>query len=725
MSEHGNTAEAPDNARMYNKMRTEHRAHLYDLLTAIPSTICDHERLTSAVRSFMTVRARIRLFVSGAVAFAAIAATVAGHSPAQLITTTNTTVTQGGVGVPQILGDFPGLQGNATKPIEIGSGLILGRVVDGVDKSGIGGAIVTLTLAGFTPVRVQANSEGRFAFRSLPKGSFSISTNRPGYVDGAAGRTRPGGPARGVTLTDEQRVGDIDIPMWKYAAVAGVVLDENNEPLVGAQVRVLRRDYVSGRRRLTMGATDTTDDRGQYRIGSLEAGEYLVALPMIHRPSLNSMLSAGMPAGAGGGSMVAMRVEATASAMTGGAPVVISNLDGAVPHAGTDENGLPLTYQTQFYPSAAAASRATAITLSHGEERADIDFKLAPVRAMSVSGTAMGVEGPLANVQLQLLPADAEEFQSPIEVATASTDAQGTFTFNMVPAGNYVLRALRTARGGGESFTFTSGSAVQSVVVRQATTALAQGPPQAEQPTLWADMSVGVGGRDVSDLTINMRPGLIVSGMVTFIGSATQPTPEQRANLSISLEPADGRTAGISSMVRGRVEATGTFATTGVPAGKYILRVSGAPQGWSLRDATHEGKDITSVAVELGGENATGVALVFTDKTTEINGSVRDSNGSAGTGASVIVFPTDASAWTDTGSQPRRLRQVRANDDGTYKISGLPAGDYYVVAVDDESTPRSWQDPANLNTLSRAASQVRLVEGDTRTQALTVTKGGR
>ena len=661
------------------------------------------------------------------IALLAIVGTVVGPAAQQA-----TVVTSGQAGMAPIMSEFPGMQGTAPKPMEIGDGLILGRVVDGVEHYGVGGAIVTLSLAGFTPVRVQADGEGRFVFRALPKGTYSIASNRPGYVDGASGRTRPGGPTRGVTLTEDERAGDVEIPMWRYASIAGVVLDENNEPLVGAQIRVLRREYVAGRRRLTLGATDTTDDRGQYRIGSLEAGDYVVALPMIQRQSMDAMFGGireGMPMGGGGGGgmMMAVRVEATASAASAGAPMIMtSSLDGTVPPAGTTAEGLPLTYQTEFYSGAVAAARATPVTLTHGEERTGLDFTIAPVRALSVSGTAIGAEGPMANVQLQLFPADADELVSPIETATANTDGDGNFTFAMVPTGAYSLRAIRQARGGGESFSFTSVQGTQAIAIRQTAVERPGGAaPLPEAPTLWADMNVGVGTRDVTDLALNLRPGLTVSGSVVFQGAATQPTPEQRSSLFISLEPADGRTAGITNMVRGRVDTSGNFTTTGVPTGKYILRVSGAPQGWSLRDASHGGKDITSVAIELDGESATGVMLAFTDKPTELSGTVRDASGNADARATVLVFPADPAGWVDTGSQPRRLRQVRAGQDGAYKINGLPAGDYYVVAVDDESTTASWQDPAYLGGMARNATQVRLTEGDIKTQALSTMKGGR
>lgn len=622
----------------------------------------------------------------------------------------------------QILGELAGIPGSTAKPLEVGPGIILGRVTDGVDGSGIAGAIVTLSLAGHTPLRVQASTDGRFAFRALPIGTYSLTSARPGYGDGAAGRTQPGGPSRSVTLTDAQRFGETDILMWRYAALAGTVLDEHNEPMVGVQVRALRRDYSGGRRRLTMGPSDTTDDRGQYRISALEAGDYIVALPMIQRPSLDALIG-GARDGAGG-AMVATRVAVVASTSAGAAPVVVSSLDGGIPPAGTTDDGRPLTYQTEFFTGAVSAARATVITVGAGEERTGIDFAIRPVPALNLSGTVMGPDGPTSNVQLQLMPMETDDLVSPIEVATTSSDATGGFTFEQIPAGQYVLRAQRQSRGGGETFQFTQGSGNATFTVRQTVERAAQAAPLPDTPNLWAETTVVVGGRDINDVGITLREGLTVNGTVSFNGTAPAPPPEQRGSISILLEPADGRTAELGGIVRGRVDANGTFTTMGVPRGKYILRVSGIPQGWTLRDASFGGRDITSTAVELDTENANGVLLTFVDRPTELNGSVRDGSGNVDQRASVVIFPVNQALWTDTGAQPRRLRQIRATQDGQYRITGLPAGDYYVLAVDD-SAPRQWQDPAVLAEFSRSATTVRLADGDIRTYALTTQKGGR
>jgi hypothetical protein len=634
-----------------------------------------------------------------------------------------TTVVQSSGGLPMI--QMPGGPGGA-KPLEVGSGLVVGRVVDSDGTSPVSGAIVTLSLPGFAPLRVLSDGQGRFAYRALPKGSYSLAASRPGYVDGAHGRLRPGGAQLPVELTEgQQRVGNITVMMWRYAALAGTVLDEHNEPMVGVSVRALRRDYVAGRRRLAESGADTTDDRGQFRIGSLEPGEYVVVLPMSQRPSIETMIAD--PGGPAVRTMV--RVEATASmaAGGGGGTFISSNLDSATPSAGTTPEGVPLTYQTEFFTAALSASRATAVTLQAGEERTAVDFRLLPVPALSIGGTVLGPGGPMANTQVQLIPAEAEDLVSPIETASTITDGNGQFSFTGIPSGNYTLRAQRTPRfagGPGQTFTFTSGGpgGQMQVTERMVTEMRATAAALPTEPTLWAETNVSIGRSALADLTVTLREGLTVSGQLSFMGAATPPTADARSNIGIVLEPADGRTAGMTANARGRVDASGGFTTMGVPAGKYILRVTNAPQGWTLRSAMFGGKDITDTAVDLKDENAAGVVLSFNDRPIELTGLARTASGNGDPTASILLFPVDPAGWIDTGSQPRRLRQVRASKDGTFKLGGLPPGEYHAVAIAG-TAPRGWQDPQYLDAVARSATQVRLSEGETRAITLTSVKG--
>lgn len=636
-------------------------------------------------------------------------------------------------GTIDVRGDLSGLTGGLGKPMEIGTGVIVGRVVEADGTSSVPGTVVTLSLTGFAPQRVLTDGQGRFAFRALPTGRFSLTASRPGFVDGAYGRMRPGGTPLSLELTDNLRTGDADIMVWRHAAIAGTVRDENNDPMVGVPVRVLRRDYVSGRRRLTDTGTDSTDDRGQFRVGALEPGEYVVVVPIIQRPSLESLMRGAermaMAGGGGGGAAATFEVRATATAMAGERMVVTSPFGlGSTPPAGIADDGTPLTYQTEFFTSALSASKATVITVTAGEEYTTADFQMTPVRALSLAGIVMGPEGPLPNAQLQLIPADAEDLVSPIEAASTNSDNNGQFEFASVPAGQYVLRAQRAPRfggGAGETVTFTTSDGGNMQFVTRTVTGVRAGgapPPLPTEPTLWAEMPVSVGTRALAGLQITMREGLRVSGSVAFQGSATPPTPEARSGISISLEPADGRSADLAQVARGRVDPNGTFNTMGVPAGKYILRVSGAPQGWTLRSASFGGRDITETAVELKDESATGVLLAFTDRPSELKGTVRNATGNADATASVIVFPVDQASWVDTGSQPRRIKTSRTGKDGSFTIGPLPPGEYHVVAIDG-SAPRSWQDPAYLDAIARSATQVRIGEGDSRALTLTSTRG--
>jgi hypothetical protein len=80
------------------------------------------------------------------------------------------------------------------------------------------------------------------------------------------------------------------------------------------------------------------------------------------------------------------------------------------------------------------------------------------------------------------------------------------------------------------------------------------------------------------------------------------------------------------------------------------------------------------------------------------------------------VFPADRELWASTGAMARRVRGVRTQRAGDYSLT-IPPGDYYVLAVPDE-TAADWQDPEFMDAASRAAVRVRLGTGERKTQDL-------
>ena len=612
-----------------------------------------------------------------------------------------------------------GIAGGPTTPMGTGTGVVFGQVTEADSNRPVAGALVTLTIPGSTPIRVMADAQGRFGFRDLPAGRFNISSMRPGWVDGAYGRTRPAGPALALNLAAGEKVANLTVPMWRFAVIAGRVVDESGDPLVSKSVRVLKRTITGGKVRLVMNSIDSTDDRGMFRIGQLEPGEYLVAVPMdsgadfvfaseAAKIDVAAMRMAEVAAVAG--------VRAAAAGGGGAAPMMLIS-DSGGSSAGMTDDGRPLAFPTTFYPTATTAAKAQIITLTSGEERTAVDFQLRPVPTSKVSGTMMGPEGPAANLQITLVNAEADELASPIDTFQSGSDGQGRFTFNGVPPGQYILRATRSPRmamGPGETTTIQQGGNV--MVFRTATAA--GSAPLPTEPTLWAEMNVSVGNKDLADLTIGLRPGLKVNGMVQFNGTAERPANDRLPSIALNLEPADSR-PGVSGG-RGRIDPSGAFTTVGVPPGRYFIRVLGAPQGWTFHSATVNGRDASLVPIDVESNDVSGVMLTFTDRPSEFAGDVSVDSGTPET-ATVLVFPSDPTAWVGYGSSSRRFSSTRVGKDGKFRVMNLPAGEYFAIAIPDRLAT-DWQNPKFLESLTPEATRVRVRDGERVTQMLKVSK---
>lgn len=592
------------------------------------------------------------------------------------------------------------------------TGLIVGQIVDASTGRPIGGARVSLGGPSSPPQSSSAppapsarpliltGTDGRFLFRDLPAGNFSISAVKPGHSDGAYGRRRPDGPNQQLRLGDGERIGDVILRLWKFGAITGTVIDEAGEPLVGVQIRAMRRVFVAGRRRFVGNLTATTDDRGVYRFGNLVAGDYMVAAAVAHAALPAELMEAVRKGGAPG----ALTGGPGGSAVQVGGSVYILDRGAPVPPPVSGDR--LFVYPTTFYPSTTMAAQAATISVGSGMERSAIDLQLRPSATVRVSGTVIGPDGPASRLTMRLVPHFIDEVAIEQDVPTALVDDSGGFTFPAVVAGQYSLRANRLMVVGTQLRMVGDQLQVED---QRKLKSIAQ--------TAWAAVPLVVGRIDVEGVGVVLQSGLRVSGRLEFDGTTERPSPAQLEGLAVSIEAADGTSNPVQSMPA-RVDTRGQFTSiAGFPAGKYFVRLPGSPVGWMFKSATYDGRDVSDTPLDLRSGDVTGVVINFTDRWTGLRGAVQTTSGVPDGGATVVAFPTDPQAWTGYGSTPRRLRSVRTAASGDYKFNSLPAGDYYVVALSEEQAA-DWQDPSFLQMLTAIATHVPLSDGEQKVQDL-------
>jgi len=157
-------------------------------------------------------------------------------------------------------------------------GKVSGTVRRADDGSALRKAMVTLAPEGrqMEAVAVRTDGNGKFEFADVTPGRYQARVQRNGYVPQIHGQ-RGSGPGLTITVEPGQSLEKIDFRLERAGVLSGTVLDEDNEPIEGVEVRAMRvRFSPGGRERLVTSRRASTNDLGAYRIPGLTPGMYYV-----------------------------------------------------------------------------------------------------------------------------------------------------------------------------------------------------------------------------------------------------------------------------------------------------------------------------------------------------------------------------------------------------------------------------------------------------------------
>ncbi|MGC4084087.1 MAG: carboxypeptidase-like regulatory domain-containing protein [Vicinamibacterales bacterium] len=507
------------------------------------------------------------------------------------------------------------------------------------------------------------DDEGAFELTELPEGRYTLTAGKTGFITLSYGQRRPLQAGIPIQLAEGQQLTGLDFRLPRGSVIAGHIYDETGDPLPGASVRVMRYEYAQGNRQLVPVGMAQTDDLGGYRVWGLNPGDYYVSAVTPNAGGRGGFIAAGPPPGGRGGQFVA----AIAGRFGGpGGPPAPPDIE---------QTG----YAPTFYPGVPSVNEARAVTVGLSAETPSIDFSVLLVRTARISGRVTNPDGSETTAgNVSLIPeAGGRGGRGTLGTTFGSRiNWDGTFAMAGVAPGRYVLRAR-------------SEDTVE--------------PQFAVQP-------ITVAETDLTNLTVVLSPAASISGSISFETTQGQQVPDP-AGVRVGAPLVDTIDNGPNPIAR--VERTGTFTLSGLQAGSHLLRPQGNPRGWVLKSVTLSGRDITDTPIDLrAGQTLTGVSLIFTDKLTEVNGTITDDSGTPVTEYTLLAFPEDNALWRP---QARQIMTTRPDQNGKYQMRGLPPGRYYLVAV-DPAEQGEWFEPSYLSAHVSGATTFSLAEGDVKTQ---------
>ena len=254
------------------------------------------------------------------------------------------------------------------------------------------------------PLTATTDASGHFSIDKIPAGRYELAVDRANYLDMQYGQDQPDKPGAILSLAPGQKMTDLLFRLHRTAVIAGRVLDQDGDPVRGAEVVAAARTMVRGKPKIEPSEGISTNDLGEYRVADLAPGRYLVLA----------------------------------------SPPRVS------PWREPEEQA---AYLPTYYPGTTESARASAIEVKSGDEITGIDLVFAsklPTRTYKIHGRVVNsvTDDPDAQIVVLLSPRMNRELDFDPNQKQANPDRKtGTFEINDVAPGEYVAVAISFGEG--------------------------------------------------------------------------------------------------------------------------------------------------------------------------------------------------------------------------------------------------------------------------------------
>ena len=171
-----------------------------------------------------------------------------------------------------------------------------GEVLNSVTGQGLRNAIVTFRASRTdgTPHAYLATTDltGHFAISGIVSGTYRLSASRRGFITGEYNARTYSSPGTALNVACEQGTPTLTIRLVPYAVVTGRVIDEDDDPIEGIHLQLIKLTGNGNDTDLVVVGSAVTDDEGGFRIGKVPPGKYYLSnlagsgptVPLPHQP---------------------------------------------------------------------------------------------------------------------------------------------------------------------------------------------------------------------------------------------------------------------------------------------------------------------------------------------------------------------------------------------------------------------------------------------------------